>query len=145
MRYKAKRGIGVPVKVAGAEINRLIKLRGDSITPAQIVKAAKKKSSPIHNCFTWNDTEAAKKCRLLEARYLLRMVTVVYEENKKTYTTRAFVTTNDRQYRTIESVLSDDELREELLEQAKADLKAFRDKYRQLNELAAIFEAIDKL
>jgi len=145
MKYKSKRGIGAPIGKVAAEINRLMKRCGNSVTPEQIVKAAKPKNSPIHNCFTWDETLAAHKCRLLEARYLLRTVTVVYKENEKTYTTRAFVTTNDRQYRTIESVLSDDELRAQLLEQAKDDLRAFKNKYYQLKELSIVFEAINKL
>lgn len=48
-------------------------------------------------------------------------------------------------YRTLVSVLSDADLRQQLLEQAFEDLQYFEEKYSHLQELAEIFKAMKKI
>ena len=43
------------------------------------------------------------------------------------------------------AVLSDDELREQLLEDARQDMEIFRQKYRGLAKLAKVFAAMDEV
>lgn len=147
MNYKSKRGLpgGVSAQVAGELIDK-IKTRNGHLTPDMLVKEARKKTSPLHGCFTWNDKEAGRLRRLDEARFLLRVITVEVEADNETVITRAFVSvTDDPIYTTIESALADDDMRESLLSQAKKDLGSFRSKYSQLKELAVVFEAIENI
>ena len=147
MDYKSKRGLPgkLSPQVAGECIEAL-RLKHGPVTPAMLVKEAKKKSSPIHECFTWDDKEAGMLRRLDEARYLLRMITVEVETADEPIVTRAFVSvTDDTAYTTIKAAMDDDDMRESLLDQARKDLKSFKSKYSQLKELAVIFEAIDSV
>jgi hypothetical protein len=47
-----------------------------TLSPAVILDAARSEDSPLHHFFTWDDGEAAEKCRLAEAGMLLRRVRV---------------------------------------------------------------------
>lgn len=48
-------------------------------------------------------------------------------------------------YRILTDVLSDSQMREQLLSDALDDLDVFRDKYKKLKELSIIFEAIKSI
>lgn len=50
---------------------------GGRLTPDAVVEAARDPTSPLHDHFTWDDTLAAQKCRLDEARTLIRSIRVV--------------------------------------------------------------------
>ena len=147
MKYAAKRGLpgGVKPQIVGEKIEA-IKAKNGFITPDMLIKEAKKKTSPLHGCFTWDDKEAGKLRRLDEARYLLRMVTVEIETDDEPIITRAFVSvTDDAIYTTIGAALLDEDMRESLLSQAKDELRSFKYKYSQLKELAAVFAAINSI
>ncbi len=46
------------------------------LTPEQVVDAARSSKSALHKCFTWDDSEAAHKWRIDEARELIRSVRI---------------------------------------------------------------------
>ncbi len=147
MKYAAKRGLpgGVEPQIVGEQIDK-IKQKSGFVTPEMLVAKAKAKSSPIHDCFTWDDKKAGKLRRLDEARYLLRSVTVEIETDDEPVITRAFVSVADESvYTTIRAAMADDDMRENLLDQAKNELRAFEVKYAQLKELAVVFAAIDNI
>ena len=133
---------------AAAELKRIAKASGGMLQPEVVVDCAKKKDSPLHEYFTWDDTEAAREYRLWQARSIIRVVVDVVPHTE--IETRAFVSLQsdrnaDRGYRGIVSVMSDADLQAELLEQARSDMTRFRLKYRILKELAGVFEAMDKV
>ena len=117
------------------------------LLPAVVVEAARSPTSPLHSCFDWDDSEAGQKWRIAQARHLLRVI-VRYEEPKEQLVpTHVFVSlTPDREagvgYRLTRAVLADPDLRRQLLEDARADMKRFTKKYMVLEELAAIFAAM---
>lgn len=55
---------------------RLRELERDNgrLAPVDVVEAARDPASPLHSHFTWDDTEAAEKYRLMQARTLIRTV-----------------------------------------------------------------------
>ena len=55
---------------------------GDNVKPAEIVEAAKDEESELHKCFEWDDTKAAHKYRLTQARTLV--LNLVITESKPT-------------------------------------------------------------
>jgi len=131
--------------------------------PAHVVEYARNPKTALHNRFEWDDDVAAEKYRLWQARQIISLelvvinsqpespaeiVTQLTEDNCKQTKVRAFVSlTTDRYgnqgYRTMEDVLSDDVLRAQLLEDAKADMITFKKKYKTLTELNKIIEAMD--
>lgn len=50
---------------------------------------------------------------------------------------------NSRVYVRIQSVLSEDELRQQMIENAKREMISFKAKYSMLEELSEFFKAID--
>lgn len=74
----------VPVSVSAqivGESLEAIRQQG-SLTPHLVVQAAEVPGHPLHPCFTWDDTEAAKNWRLNEARGLIRSVRIVTDEQE---------------------------------------------------------------
>ena len=61
---------------ASAVINEIAARNGGTVTPAEVVKAARSKDSPLHPYFTWDVKEAAQLRWLDEARALIRRVRV---------------------------------------------------------------------
>lgn len=61
------------------------------LTPAIVVAAATDPESPLHNRFTWDDTEAAIKHRENEARALIRTVRVEFRTETFSFTAPAFI------------------------------------------------------
>ena len=55
---------------------RAIENRAGRLTPEQVVNAAADESSALHDCFTWDDSDAAAKWRLDEAREIIRSVRI---------------------------------------------------------------------
>ena len=110
-----------------------------------VVEFAADPKTALHSKFTWEDTDAARRWRLLEARNLIAVV-VVYMPQIKTEV-RAFVSlTSDREkdgggYRQLTTVLAHKERRTELLDDALADFDRWKAKYEMLVELAEVFQA----
>lgn len=125
-----------------------IKSLGDEIKPDMIVQYAKDNpDSEIHKCMTWDDTKAAEKWRLHEARMIVRSLVITIEtEERKEQPIRMFLRTDTTSgYKeTIRIYQNEDELNG-MLKMAKAELVAFEKKYRILSnteELKEIFRFI---
>lgn len=130
-----------------AELDRL---NADGvIRPADVVEAARNKRSALHDCFTWEDTEAAHQFRLIEARNLLRVY--VLTEKVQGMNVRAFVSlTSDRVkdgggYRTIADVMGDAELREQMLADAVVQLRNMQKRYKTVQQLERVWDALDEV
>lgn len=144
MIYRVKSGARLPVsaQVAGEECERLES--NGMLTPKNLVDASRPDDAPLHKCFEWNDGIAAERWRETQAAYIIRSVEVKVEEHSDP--TRAFVATitdNTREYKSIGYVMRSRDSREVLLESAKREALAFKRKYKNLYELAAIIDAID--
>lgn len=66
---------GLEAQTVGEELERIRQLY-DGLPTERVVEAAKRRSSPLHNAFTWNDAVAAHNHRMDEARDLIRCVLV---------------------------------------------------------------------
>lgn len=155
MVYKYKWGCRVyPVKAddAGKEFEKIEK-RNNEVTAENLLDSARPKNSVMHPCFEWNDTVAAEKFRLQEARNVIgNLVKVVVDKDQEQPTARtAYVNINpDRgfgskgRYIPIEKAMSDKETRDIVLNRALAELVAFQRKYQELAELGEVFGSIQK-
>ena len=130
-------------------LKQLAENSGGALSPEEVVRAARPASSPIHDQFEWDDTEAAKRYRLMQAGELLRVsVEVIEPDGCDPYVVRAFTSLSPerggKSYRTSVSVLSNKEMRKQMLADALAELESFERKYATLKELSSVFAAIRK-
>lgn len=132
-----------------AELKRIAKENGGLLQPETVVDEARDESSPLHSRFTWDNTEAAHRYRIWQARQLIRVLVEVIAGTDETC--EVFVSLSpDREresggYRIMTEVLSDADMRNQMLGDALDELSLFREKYRKLKELAAVFSAIKKV
>jgi hypothetical protein len=128
------------------ELQKISAENGGVITPAAVVAFAKNPKTELHKRFTWDNTTAAHEYRLWEARQLIASVTFLPQG--KTEPMRAYVSlASDRRvggYRRTVDVMRDVDRRAELLEQAKVEMVEFQRRYKDIKELAVVFQAMRK-
>lgn len=130
------------------ELEQIRLANGGLIRPADVVDYARThKKSALHSEFDWNNKSAAEKYRIVQARRMIQVhITVEPRTQQKV---RAFVSlpqdraTSGGGYRDVDDVLSDEEMRQQLLSDALASLAAYRRKYAILEELHRVFSEID--
>jgi hypothetical protein len=150
-QYKWKDYARSPVKVSivGRELEQLIEDNGGKLTPATVVESAKRAKSPIHNCFEWDDTAAAKKYREDQARYLLHSVVVVYDaDTDEPITTRLTVniqTEEESYYTTTVRAMAQTETADYVENIALRDLLALKKKYEHLQRFRQVWQTIEQL
>jgi len=130
---------------------KIIQQQGNGILdPAQVVQYAQNPKTLLHSQFEWNDSAAAYQYRLWQARHLISLELVVIKDGPTFKTVRAYISlTADRTtqggYRSTIDVLSDTDLRAQMLQEAHAEMLRFRRKFGMLSELAKVFEAMDNV
>ena len=123
---------------------------GEEVKPEQVLKKARNKKSELHKCFDWDDSSAAEKYRMSQARSVLNHLIVIKRDMENDeYQPVQFrvMLKNDRSEssgykQTIVMVRDEDEYKK-MLELAYAELHAFKQKYSCLSELSEILSLID--
>jgi hypothetical protein len=124
------------------------------VTAERVVKEARNAQSPLHGFFEWDNTKAAKAYRLEQARHMIRSVVVVWDDpatSTGSRVTRAFLSLRDeddsggKMYMGAVRAMSDARYRKQLLAEALAEAEAWRQRYKDLEELAVVFKALDKV
>ena len=124
-----------------------IAARDGTLKPEAVVAFAQDPNTALHSQFEWDDTKAGHQFRLEQARKVIRVrVRVLPQSNEPV---RCYVSLpSDRRegqgYRTLVSVMSDEDRRQELLNMALAEAQQFKRKYEHLSELGDVFSAIDQ-
>lgn len=114
-------------------------------SPQSIVDyAAAHPTSELHKCFTWDDTKAANEWRKQEARQVVRLLVFSDDETNEPTQIRVLQKTSVA-YEPVKTIVRNNDEYAKLLARAKAELKAFRERYKQINELEKVLEAIDEL
>lgn len=115
------------------------------ITPQEVLEKARDVNSELHKCFEWDDTIAAEKYRLQQARSII--INLVYSQKKEEeQPVRCFsLTSKVSTYQPTQQFLVQEDEYQTLLKRALAELEAFKKKYHTLTELEAVFEAIETL
>lgn len=131
----------VDAQTAGNELQRIYE-RDGVIEPETVVAESRTPSAPLHSCFEWDDEKAAHKYRITQAQNIIRAIVVVDEAKQPD--TRAFVNVQ-REYHPVSVVVRNPEKREILLQNALNELRWFQRKYNTLQELAAVFSAIEEV
>lgn len=136
---------GVDAQTVADEIMSI----GEAVSPQEIVEKARDEATELHKCFEWDDEIAAEKYRVYEARQLTRHLVIEEPEpqdgEQEKPPVRFFLqTVNGTGYKPTETIYRNRDEYRDLLDTAKAELKAFQRKYSRLKELDGVFEAIDK-
>lgn len=131
------------------ELETVRRQSGGSLTAKDVVNYAKNTKTALHSQFDWNDSSAAYKHRLRQARNLIQKV-VVKIEGSDLPPTRAFVSVRmdedgPKSFTRIDVAMRSKRMRDQLLEDAKDDLQNFRRRYAELVELAELFKVIDDI
>lgn len=134
-----------PAQVAG-RINELAK--SAKVTARSVLEDGRDPGSPHHNIFEWEDTAAAEKYRLSQAGDIIRSLVIVQmSEREPMKPTRAFVhvmPTGEREaeYVDLNRALSDQEMRQQVLQKALDELECWRAIYQSYSEFSPIIQAI---
>lgn len=148
MVYKWKNyKYSVPAEIVGNHFEKLEKTQGN-LTSATVLESARPTDSPIHSLFEWDDTKAAEKYRLKQATQIICNLAVEIETDKKPIECRAFMeVTNEKngKFVNVQSAFQCEESREIVLHRALQELAVFKQKYKNLKELAKVFDAIEDL
>lgn len=139
----------VPAQVAGVELARIQASQGRFFSPSAVVLAARPKKSPLHPAFEWNDAKAAAAHREDQARYLVRNIVVIRQDQPHAEPMRAFVSVcpgddDHPRYTSVEIAMNDLVLREQVLAQALADMHTFSRKYASFLDLSGVMQAFEQ-
>lgn len=117
----------------------------ESKTPQNVVDyAAEHPESELHKCFTWDDTKAANEWRKYEARQVMRLL--VHQDDEKPDAPKFRVLQRGtEEYLPVKKIVQDKDEYSALLRRARLELKAFKERYKNIVELEEIFDLIDKL
>lgn len=125
---------GTRIKADPEAVAKELEALGENITPPMVVSAAKQKRSVLHGCFTWDDSVAAHKHRLSEARMILRSI-IVSNEPEETEQPKQMVRAyenvavgEERAYVPIDTILQDETMRDELFGEVHSGIEELTDK-----------------
>jgi len=148
----------VRIEEVKEELLRIANETGGTISPKKIVEIARDEKNPLHDYFVWDDIIAGEKYRLNQASFLIRRIKIdivrPIGETKEIEIKpiRQFFSPSslrdkngDGSYVRIEDILSDKDLKADLLATAKKELIALKMKYKDLSELSKVWEAIESL
>lgn len=144
-----QQGANIDANVVGRHIEMLREKFKGELTPQDILDDARHDNSPLHNFFEWNDSAAAEQYRLQQARGLIRAVVAIYtreDEGKPAVRTKAYVHINEPSaphYREASHAMSQAKTRKLVLDRAWNELKAWKSRYKHLEEFAGLIRVID--
>lgn len=140
----------VPAQVVGDELAR-IETRDGRVKPAVVVDEARPEEAALHPCFEWDDEAAAEAHRRAQARQLIRCTYAVEvrpsgESSKRlNFVSHLDRETADRGYRSAGALMVEEQARADVLAEAITQLRAWRQRYAHLAELAGVLQAIDRI
>lgn len=138
--------VTIPAQEAGDHLSALRERHG-SLSADIVLKDAEDPFSPLHPAFEWDDSVAAREWRIGQARHLLNCIVIMRKGEDKP-PIRAFVvvgSNDERRYEGLYVAMADTAMRQQVLQQAWRELQAFTEKYREFQELSAVFEAAAKV
>ena len=142
------------------ELTDIVNSNDGYVLPEDVLARAEDPYNPLHHHFEWDDEAAAHQHRLKQARNLIQSIEirpVVEEGADENGNVRAFVSIRqevinnegarvDRNvYVPTERAMKDEDTRALVLERIVFEMDAFRRKYDNYTEFAAVFAAIERV
>lgn len=136
------------------ELARLEGKYNGRLSPHDIVREADDEKNPLHAFFDWNDETASDKWRLHQARLLLNSIKVKvqfedgFREYKK-YLNVTIISENGKNtpknfYMDSRAVLSNEELKKQIITKAVKEAEYWKRAYNDYQELEDIFNSIER-
>jgi len=141
MVYKQKIRMPVDAETTARELHRIAASNGGVLDPQDVVEASRDEGAVLHSLFEWDDTIAAEKYRVVQAKFIIRNITV---EEVGEPEIRAFSSVGNREYVQTRTALSQADMRKVILQNALADIQAFQAKYRSLTQVAGLIAEMEK-
>lgn len=121
--------------------------RDGFLTPEQVLAEASDATNPLHSHFEWDDSEAAARYRLDQARGLIRSCKITVEVSpEEVRRVRAYhsLPKDDGKpgYFATTDIMSDPAKRDVVLHQLQRDITALRAKYKHLIDVDAALRTI---
>lgn len=141
-QWKTAACIKADAQAAGEQFKHLEATVG--LTPLTVLEANRADGTPLHNEFEWHDDIAAEKYRLHQAGNLIRFICIASEQQPTPI--RAFLKTEAAQpYKSLNVIMQSADDYAAMLDRARRELAAFKNKYQALTELKPVFDAISSL
>lgn len=141
MVFKQKIKLPVDAETTARELHRIAESNGGVLDPQAVVNASRDEQAVLHGLFEWDDTIAAEKYRVVQAKFIIRNVTV---EEVGEPEIRAFSSVGRREYVPTRTALAQADMRKIVLQNALDDIQAFQAKYRALTQVAGIIAVMDE-
>lgn len=132
-----------PEKI-GRALDRVATEHDGRLHPGDVVEAARDPKNALHPHFEWNDEAAAEAYRIDQARTLIRLVRISDEALDEP--PRAYLSVKDTDgtsYRRYRDVRESVDLQLAVLKQARADLSAFRRRYKALADICELVQVAE--
>lgn len=153
-KYEAKPGSRMTNAQAGKyglEIDRLLnEVYPEGVTPADLVREACIKASPLHDWFTWHMHDAAQIGREHEAREMVRwIITTVVTLEEEEHAVRAFHTFKNgkkSRYVSVTMVSANPDMQAQVIQNAYNLLKGWTERFALYrNIFGDVFDAFDDI
>jgi len=134
----------------------LIRLENENrLTPDLIISKAKNEEHPLHNCFNWDDTDAAIKYRLVQAKSMIRLIVEVTPYDEEIRVLTSIVVDGKPEYVETTALLKTEDGRELVLNRMMRDIEILKRRYaayayladycEQLNNIRSGMKIVDKV
>lgn len=150
-RYKAFPGTRFNDKDANVIGNFLDEFFPDKFYDKElIVEFARDPKCPIHKYFDWDDTSAAHKYRLQQARKMINCVLYIKDDGMKYDTPKAIsvkIKGDTGVYMDTQEISRNPDIHDMVMEKALKDLKGWQIRFarlREIPEMVPIFNLIEK-
>lgn len=115
------------------------------LTAANLVEVSRPEDAPLHKAFEWRDDVAAEKWREQQARTIIGNLKVFVEGSAEPVKAYFNLVYTEPEYKSIETILRNEDETAVLLRNALRDMNLFREKYGKLKALANVIAAMDQL
>jgi len=152
MKYAWNRSRSVDPQTFGETVEQ-ISARNGGVCPAwALVDEARPAGSAIHPMFEWNDLVAAEAFRREQGRHHLRELRIVRDVDGEPQYVRALVHVIREDggdvaegYRLTSLVVKDADEYRQVMDEALAGLRSWRERYAHLSELSQVFDVIESV
>jgi hypothetical protein len=139
-RYSWTRPFGVSAQVVGEFFYSL-----PERTPEAFIQASKKKNSPTHSLFEWDDSKAAAEFRLVQARVIVSSLQVeIISVKGKTERVRAYIGMSDRG-RYVPTLEASSEDITEAEQECVDEMRRFKARWRALQMVREVIATMDRV
>ena len=135
----------IPASLVGQRVVQLESEYG-VCHPERLVEDARPSTSPLHDMFEWDNTRAAERYRVEQARGILQSIRVILEPDAKPVPAFVHVRLleSGNGYVGVARAMSDQDMRAQVLGDALRQLDALQHRYDTLAELRPVWRAVSR-